>query len=151
VNAAVSWLPDHVAVTTACLNGTTIGTILHLTLNDTVYATWGGSPSRYRDYRPSHALWWESMRYAVSHGYRYLDMGRSMCGSGSEEFKSRWGGKLEPIYRYSLSMRGRTMYDPAEDDCADPRYRLFTTVWARLPNFVVRAVGPWLRRHIPFA
>lgn len=151
VDEAVKWLPDHVAVTTASVGGEAIGAILHMTLKDTVFATWGGSPIRYRDYRASHALWWESMTFAVSHGYRHLDMGRSPCGSGSEQFKSRWGSQLEPVYKYRLSLGGREVYDPMEDDCVNMKYEVFTKIWMRLPPVVTRVIGPWLRRHMPFA
>ncbi len=150
LQAVVKELPGRFVITTARLNGKVIGAIFHLTLRDTMFAVWGGAPSCYREYRPSHALWWESMRYAVDNGYRYLDMGRNLRGSGSETFKERWGSITQPIYRLRFSEDSRAVYDPLEGARSNLRYRVFTQAWRRLPYPVVRFLGPRLRRHMPF-
>lgn len=57
LDAVMKELRDQFVITTARLNGKVIGAIFHLTLRDTMFAIWGGPPSRYREFRPSHALW----------------------------------------------------------------------------------------------
>ncbi len=150
LDAVVKEVCDQFVITTALLDGRVIGAIFHLTLRDTMFAIWGGASSRYREFRPSHALWWESMRYAADTGCRYLDMGRSPRGSGSEAFKQRWGSKPLPTYSLYLSTDGQAVYDPVGAHDNNARYRLFTEIWRRLPRPVVRSLGPRLRRHIPF-
>lgn len=150
LDAVVKELRHHIVITTARLNGQVIGAIFHFRLRDTLFALWGGAPSRYREFRPSHALWWESMRYASDNGCRYLDMGRSLRGSGLEVFKERWGGTTRPIHRLYLSFGGGIVYDPLEETGGNLRYRVFTQAWRRLPSPVVRFLGPRLRRHMPF-
>jgi hypothetical protein len=143
-------LSDQFVITTARLEGKVIGAIFHLTLGDTMFAIWGGAPSCYRDLRPSHALWWASMQYAADNGCRFLDMGRSLRGSGSEAFKGRWGADTQPIYRCHYSIDGRSVYDPLEEGCDNRQYQVFTGIWRRLPSRVVCHLGPRLRRHMPF-
>jgi len=150
LKAVVTEFADRLVVTTARLDGKVIGAILHLELQDTLFALWGGAPSRYRRFRPSHALWWESMRYAADNGRQFLDMGRSLRGSGSEVFKQHWGSISWPIYRLHLQMGDRDVYDPLEEGCNNSRYQILTKVWRRLPRSVVGTLGPRLRRHIPF-
>jgi FemAB-related protein (PEP-CTERM system-associated) len=150
LDAVINELCDQCVITTARVNDKVIGAIFHLTLRDKMFAIWGGSPSRYQEFRSSHALWWESMRYAADNGYRYLDMGRSLRGSGLEVFKQRWGSRLQPCYSLYVPTGGLEVYDPVCDYGNDTRYRLFTEVWRHLPGTVVRFVGPRLRRHIPF-
>ncbi len=150
LDAVVEELRDQFLITTARLNGKVIGAIFHLTLRDTMFAVWGGAPSRYQEFRPNHALWWESMRYAVDNGYRYLDMGRSLRGSGSEAFKGRWGSITSLVYRLYFSVGRRAVYDPLGGAYDNLRYRVFTQVWRRLPCPVTRFLGPRLRRHMPF-
>lgn len=149
--AVVKWLPDHVAITTARLNGDVAGAIFHLTLGDTVFSTWGGALGRYLDCRCSHALWWESLGYAIDRGYRFLDMGRSPRGAGTEQFKSRWGCACEPVYRLHIPIGKGRATDPLKDGSTGARYQIFTSLWRRLPSYVVGLVGPLLRRQLPFA
>jgi FemAB-related protein (PEP-CTERM system-associated) len=150
LDAVMKELGDQFVITTARLNGKVIGAIFHLTLRDTMFAIWGGPPSRYQEFRASHALWWESMRYAADNGFRYLDMGRSPRGSGSEAFKQRWGSKPLPTYSLYLSTDGQAVHDPVGAHDNGARYRLFTEIWRHLPRSVVQSLGPRLRRHIPF-
>ena len=131
------------------LAGQVIGAMWHFMLQDTMFAVWGGAPSRYREVRANHALWWASMKYAVDNGYRYLDMGRSLRGSGLEAFKERWGGSTWSVYRLCFPTGSRTVYDPLDGDGANLRYRIFTQAWRRLPDPVVQFLGPRLRRHVP--
>jgi len=150
LDAVVEALAGHFVVTTARLGGKVIGAIFHFTLRDTMFAVWGGAPSRYLEVRPNHVLWWGSMRHAIGCGYRYLDMGRSLRGSGLETFKERWGSSTQPVYRSFFLVGSRTAYDPLARGCTNPTYRLFTQAWRRIPGPVVRFLGPKLRRHMPF-
>lgn len=150
LDAVMKELFDQCVITTARMNGMVIGAIFHLTLRETMFAVWGGAPSRYREFRASHALWWESMRYAADNGFRYLDMGRSPKGSGLETFKQRWGSKPQEVYSLHLTTGGTAVYDPMSSGSNDLRYRLFTEIWRHLPGSVVQFLGPRLRRHIPF-
>ncbi len=150
LDAVVKELPGRYVIAAARLNGKVIGAIFHLILRDKMFATWGGAPSRYREYRASHALWWESMKYAAENGFQYLDMGRSLRGSGAEQFKERWGSTLLPSHRLHFTVGRRDTYDPLDDGSENFRYRAFTNVWRRMPSRVACFLGPKLRRHMPF-
>jgi FemAB-related protein (PEP-CTERM system-associated) len=129
-----------------------IGGYFQLGLDDTVYGLWGGALPEYLDLRPVHLAYWEIMRAAAAHGYRYLDMGRSPADSGAAMFKKQWGGQVGPVYQQIASLNGH----PAGADVTsraqeDETFKLFMQVWRRLPRPVVKFLGPKLRRHVPFA
>jgi lipid II:glycine glycyltransferase (peptidoglycan interpeptide bridge formation enzyme) len=149
-DAIVQALDDRFVIAVARSKEQVLGAILHFTLRDTMFAIWGGTPSRHLEFRPNHALWWESMRYAIDRGYSYLDMGRSLRGSGSETFKERWGCSTRPVYNLCFPVGARATSGPVTGRSGSLKYRLFTRIWQRLPRPVVQYLGPKLRRHIPF-
>lgn len=149
-DAVVQALDGRFVIAVAHSKGQVLGAILHFTLRDTMFAVWGGAPSRHLEFRPNHALWWESMRYAIDQGYSYLDMGRSQRGSGSETFKERWGCSTRPVYDLCFPVGGRVASSLVAGRSGNSKYRLFTRIWQRLPRPVVQYLGPKLRRHIPF-
>jgi FemAB-related protein (PEP-CTERM system-associated) len=117
---------------------------------DTVHCAWAGVLHEFRDLRPSHLLYWETMAFGSANGCRWVDFGRSLWGSGSFAFKRSWGGEPRQIYQqYYLN---DISHPPAvgggrEDEAA---YRLFVRIWRRLPLPVAEVLGPQLRKRMPF-
>jgi hypothetical protein len=73
-------------IATAWLERRVIGAIFLINLGDRLFAIWGGAPIRFRHLRVNHALWWACMKLGIEHHCRYLNMGRSLKGSGLEFF-----------------------------------------------------------------
>jgi FemAB-related protein (PEP-CTERM system-associated) len=91
-------------------------------------------------------MYWELMCHAARAGYSVFDFGRSREGTGSYEFKKHWGFEPVPLpYQYIL-LNGARMPDLSP---SNPRFRLATEVWKRLPLGVTKALGPILTRYVP--
>jgi len=91
-------------------------------------------------------MYWELMCHAAHAGYRVFDFGRSREGTGSYDFKRHWGFEPVPLpYQYIL-LNGARMPDLSP---SNPRFRLATELWKRLPLGVTKAVGPVLTRYVP--
>jgi len=91
-------------------------------------------------------MYWELMRYAARMGYRVFDFGRSREGTGAYHFKRHWGFEPVPLpYQYVL-LRGRRLPDLSP---SNPRFRLASGVWKRLPLAVTNRLGPVLTRFLP--
>jgi len=91
-------------------------------------------------------MYWELMCHAARAGYRVFDFGRSREGTGSYEFKRHWGFEPVPLpYQYAL-LRGDAMPDRSP---SNPRFRLATEVWKRLPLPVANVLGPLVTRYLP--
>lgn len=117
---------------------------------DTVYCTWGGMLRPFYDLRPNHLLYWETLKYGCENGFQWVDLGRSRWDSGTFVFKMNWGAEPRPLYQqYYLNGISRPPAVGSSRE-ADVKYRLFVNVWRRLPLQVTEALGPQLRKRMPF-
>ncbi len=119
-------------------------------LQDTVYCTWVGMLRQFYNLRPNHLLFWETLKYGCENGFQWVDLGRSRWDSGTFVFKMNWGAEPRPLYQqYYLNGISQP---PAVGSSmeAHAKYRLFVKVWRRLPLSVTEALGPQLRRRMPF-
>ncbi len=117
---------------------------------DTVYCTWAGLLREFYEQRSSHLLIWETIQYGCQKGLQWVDLGRCRKGSGGYVFKKDFGSEGQQLYQ-QFYLNGITR-PPAvgagmEDDL---KYRLFVNVWRRLPLAITEALGPQLRRRMPF-
>lgn len=117
---------------------------------DTVCCSWGGMLHRYYDLRPNHLLYWETLRYGMERGARWLDFGRSRYESGTFVFKKSWGGEPCPLYQQYYLSRIARLPAVGAGRKADPKYRVFARLWTRLPLPVTEVLGPQLRKRMPF-
>lgn len=150
LRAVTDHLPGRYVFVIAHCSHCPVGAMFLLRMKDCLYAIWGGALAAGRETCAAYSLWWGAIHYAIEEGFPRLDMGRSPCGSGVEEFKRRWGSVTYPVYRYSFAPGGGHLYDPLEDERQNIPYRLFTGAWRRLPEPLATALGPAVRRHIPF-
>jgi FemAB-related protein (PEP-CTERM system-associated) len=129
-----------------------IGGYFQLVMGDTVYGMWGASLPEYLQLRPVYLAYWELLKDTADLGYHYLDMGRSPAGSNASKFKGQWGGVDKPIYQLSLAFDERGIAtSPVERVRTNGKMQLVSRVWPKLPLALANALGPRLRRHVPFA
>ncbi len=85
------------------------------------------------------------MRRACERGIKVFDYGRSKRGTGSFDFKKNWGFEPTPlIYEYRLA-EGAEMPDVNPNN---PKYKLMTEVWGRLPLWLANRLGPVIARSL---
>jgi hypothetical protein len=150
LRSAAEAFGDRLLIICVRWKGHLIGAYSAFLFQDTIFGSWGGSLHKYLDRRPNHMLFWRFMAYGCEHGFRHIDLGRSMWGSGQYQFKKGWGAEPQPLYQLSfLNGRQRVPYASTRVQ-SDHRYRLFTWFWRKLPVTVTQWVGPGLRRHMPF-
>jgi FemAB-related protein (PEP-CTERM system-associated) len=92
---------------------------------------------------PNQVLYWEVMRYGLTHGHRVMDFGRSSRDSGTFEAKRQWGGEAVQLYWHYYP----TDAVPPGDDVKKLGWA--ARVWQRLPMGLANTVGPWIRRGLP--
>ena len=96
---------------------------------------------------PNNLLYWELMRRACEEGFRAFDFGRSSPNTGPAVFKMRWGARAEQLYWHYALPEGAPV--PGETSSANPRFRLASALWRRMPRAVTDLVGPRLIAHLP--
>jgi FemAB-related protein (PEP-CTERM system-associated) len=136
---------DQAWIGCAYYNGRPVACGCALEWADEVEVTWASASSEFKDIRPNALLYWKFIQRAAERGLRVFNFGRSTPGSGTHEFKRRWGSRDEQLWWYGHSMRsGATTPSPK-----DSAYSWGPRLWKRLPDSVATAVGPMIVRYLP--
>jgi lipid II:glycine glycyltransferase (peptidoglycan interpeptide bridge formation enzyme) len=143
----VAAFPGHCTTTVVREGGRPVAGYFQMELGATVFGLWGGALAEARDLRAGYLAYWEIMREGSARGMACLDMGRSPRGSGAAEFKAQWGGMTAPVYQQAVRLDGRAAEPPGAPGAA---YHAAARWWSRLPLGVATALGPRVRRHVPF-
>jgi len=124
--------------------GMYIGAALALHDKGTMTVPWVSSLREHFQLYPNNVLYWEAIRLAIDKGLTTFDFGRSTHGSGTFEFKQRWGAVATPLHWHFIGIR-RSPPEPAEESA---KFRLAVRCWKHLPLSLTRLIGPALRRSI---
>lgn len=104
----------------------------------------GGTP-RARDFKAHDFMYWDMIRRGAERGMRVFDFGRSKAGTGPYSFKKNWGFAPTPlVYDFFLNKAG----DIPDVNPLNPKYRLFVSLWQKLPLPVANALGPVIARGL---
>ena len=125
-------------------DGVYIGAALALHWKDTITIPWVSSLREYFKMYPNNILYWEAMRFAISQNIQFFDFGRSTQGSGTYEFKKRWGAISRPLHWQYFAI-GNNKSSP---EVNENKYKLAVEIWKKLPVQITRIVGPSLRKNI---
>lgn len=101
-----------------------------------------------RKYRADYAgefLYWSVIEHYCQKGFKELDLGRSLIGSGNEVFKLKWKPRKQLLAYWYALIRADTLPDLNQKN---PKYQVAIWAWKRLPAFLVRWLGPFLIRGV---
>jgi len=133
-------------VTTVLHEDQPVAAVLNFHFRDEVLPYYGGGTPAARAVAGSDFLYWEVMRRAgAERGARLFDFGRSKAGSGAFDFKCHWGFAPQPLH-YCYRLRPGAVL--AENNPANPKFRLMIAAWRRLPLRVANAIGPAIVRGL---
>jgi len=120
--------------------------VLSFFYEDQVLPYYGGALREKFVYAVNDFMYWELMCHAAKTGIRVFDFGRSREGTGSYDFKRHWGFEPVPLpYQYVL-LRGDALPDVSP---SNPKLRLATDTWKKLPLGVTNRLGPLITRYLP--
>ncbi len=98
-----------------------------------------------RDCRAGNRLYWAMLEWAAGSGATLLDLGRSLNGTGNQEFKSHWRPRRQGL-NYLQYDFGRPA--PAEINQSNRALALPVRLWKAAPTWLVDTMGPVLKRRI---
>jgi len=111
-----------------------------------VEGMWLGIDPRYRHLNANTLLYWEMIKDACLRQMNIFHFGRSSVDSGGEFFKKKWNATPRQLYwQYILG----TMRSTPRLNVDNPRYRLASRVWRRMPLSLTTMIGPMIARSIP--
>ena len=123
-----------------------VAAALAVWFRETLEIPWASSIHHYRALCPNNFLYWEAIRWAIHHGFRQFDFGRSTVGEGTYKFKEQWGAQPVPLYWQYRLRQGASLPDLSPKN---PKYRLAVELWRRCPVSITRWIGPRIVKHIP--
>jgi FemAB-related protein (PEP-CTERM system-associated) len=137
-------VPDQVRLVCARVNGAPVAAGITVTFRDGVEMPWVSASRRYQQIAPNNAVYWHAIQEACRKGLKRFDFGRSTPGSGTYEFKRRWGAEpLQLHWQYRERTVGK--YSPKTDGTG---FGLAGRVWQKMPIGLTKIIGPGIRRQI---
>jgi len=125
--------------------GKIVAAVWTLFYKDEVLPYYGGGLREFNRLGINNFMYWMLMRYASERGFRVFDFGRSKKGTGSFDFKKRWGMTMEDLpYQYHLAGQEH-MPDTSP---LNPKFSLGIRIWQALPLPIANALGPIVSRHL---
>ncbi|MEW5977980.1 MAG: FemAB family XrtA/PEP-CTERM system-associated protein [Acidobacteriota bacterium] len=136
---------QHCKIFSVHWRGRAVAAVWTLFYKQEVLPYYGGSLREFNRLAVNNFMYWMLIKYGCDSGYQTYDFGRSKKGSGSYNFKKRWGMvEIDLPYQYAL-IKQKTMPDMSP---LNPKFSLGIRVWRRLPLFVTNAIGPLISRHL---
>lgn len=138
------YVPDQVRVFCARLDSTPLAGGITVTFRDGVEMPWVSASRRFQKIAPNNAVYWHAIREACRKRLKRFDFGRSTPGSGTFEFKRRWGA--EPVqlhWQYRERTTGK--YSPKTEGTS---FGLAGRLWQKMPLSLSKILGPVIRRQI---
>ncbi len=125
--------------------GKLVAAVWTLFYKDEVVPYFGGSIREYNRLAVNNFMYWMLIKYGCENGYRWFDFGRSKKGTGSFDFKKRWGMTMTDLsYQYVL-VRRQAMPDTSP---LNPKFAMAINLWRKLPLPVTQFVGPMIAKHL---
>jgi FemAB-related protein (PEP-CTERM system-associated) len=122
-----------------------IGGLIALGFKSVLTVPWASCLRQYLPLCPNMLLYWETVRAGCREGFARFDFGRSTRGSGTYRFKRQWGAREEPLFWYTIPLRGR----PRQARPGAGRGAAFLTgSWRHLPLALTRSLGPRIRKYL---
>ena len=104
---------------------------------------YGASNEAQQGFRGNDLVMWEAIKHYASHGFRILNLGRTLLANAEmRRFKLAWGAREQVIeyIRYDLKLRA---FVRGKDDA----FGWYNRVFRLLPIGVSRLIGTLLYRH----
>lgn len=122
----------------AILDDTPISSAIFLYYNGTIFYKYGASYTEYLNYRPNNLIFWEAIKWAKEHNYKYLDLGRtSPDNEGLMKFKRHWGAEeVDLPYYYYPEVKGVSSVKQSS-----LKYKITTSILRRTPTRILVATS----------
>jgi FemAB-related protein (PEP-CTERM system-associated) len=122
-----------------------VSSVWTLFYKDEILPYYGGAIREYNRLGVNNFMYWMLIKYGCENGYRVFDFGRSKKGTGSFNFKKRWGMDMKDLpYQYYL-VRQKSLPDTSP---LNPKFSLSIRLWQKLPLPIANTFGPFIAKHL---
>jgi FemAB-related protein (PEP-CTERM system-associated) len=138
--------PEQTRVFVVRANGQPVASSIVHWLGTVIQVPWASALREANSLSANVFLYWQMVKYAVEHGFKAFDFGRSTPNEGTFHFKKQWGAEPMPLVWEYWTSPGHAMPDLSP---ANPKFDLAIRVWQRLPVGLTTVIGPPIVRNIP--
>lgn len=117
-----------------------------LGFRDRLEIPWASSIGEFNRSGVNMRLYWASLEYAITSGYKVFDFGRSTIDSGTYRFKKQWGPRERPLYWHYWLKEGQSIPQLTP---SNPKYSLSIKLWQHLPVWITKQLGPKIVGNLP--
>ena len=141
-------LADRAKIYCTRLDDVVIGAGIVLDNRASLDIPWASSLREYNRLCVNHSLYWKILSDACEAGYEWFHFGRSTIGSGQHRFKKQWGAEEVPLVwlNYVRERKALVTGNPAD---MGEKFGIAQKIWAKLPLWLTRRIGPRIIRHLP--
>ena len=138
--------PNNSWIIVLRLNGQPVAAGFLLGMHDTLEIPLASTIRNVNSLSMNMLMYWQVLKFAIEHGYKNFDFGRSSVGAGTYRFKKQWGAQPKQLYwHYWLGETGEL---PSLNP-SNPKYELVINMWKHLPVIFTRWLGPFIVKHLP--
>jgi len=146
--AFFQYLPEHAFLLTVLERetGAVVGGMLLVASpgDGTLYYPYGANLIEYNSKYLNNFMYWEAIKFGISKGLKYLDLGRSPLGSGTYRYKEQWGARAEQL-KYLVYADGNNAGVGAADR---DKLKLFIDLWKIAPACLTDFAGGKLIKYL---
>lgn len=143
----INIFPNDKGLLTIWYKNQLIAGMLYLVVNGIFFDFVANSLYEYNSFCPNNLLYWEAMNKGIELGCKEFDFGRSTYGTGVFKFKQQWGSTVYPIYNLIITQNGENLSHT--NIFGNSIYGLSSFLWPRIPFYLVKSLGPSVRRYLP--
>jgi serine/alanine adding enzyme len=114
--------------------------------SDTLELPWSASLPESRKKYSQVTMYWLLIQRAIAQGFKKIDLGRCIRGSGTYEFKRHWNPIERPLHWYYWLKEGSAIPNLRPDN---PKFKVATSMWKQLPLALANGLGPRVVRSLP--
>jgi serine/alanine adding enzyme len=137
--------PGDTRVFVVRLGGQPVAASVTVGWRDRLEVPWASSLRAHAAASPNTLLYWTMLKWAVEHGYKTFDFGRSTPDEGTFHFKKQWGAQPHELAWEYAGLTG----EMPDQSPKNPKFRAAIAVWQHLPVWLTNRVGPPIVRSIP--
>lgn len=145
-HAMCTTFPDSTRIFIVRLNGEPCAAGITYGFRDKLEIPSASTLREYNRFSVNMLLYWTVLQYAIENGYKVFDFGRSSRDSGTFRFKKQWGAEPDQLHWHYCLPAGAQLPALNPDN---PKFRLATRIWQKLPLPLANAVGPRIVRNLP--
>ncbi|MFD2167341.1 FemAB family XrtA/PEP-CTERM system-associated protein [Thalassotalea euphylliae] len=119
--------------------------VMNFYFKDQVLPYYGGGNDGARALKSADFMYYQVLCHAREKGFSWYDFGRSKNDSGPYKYKKNWGMTPEPLHYYYHLVNATELPNLSPNN---PKYKLFISMWQKLPLRVSQMLGPLLSKYL---